>query len=81
MKYSHDNCVEVLWAEIVTAKVNTVHLLTCSCIKIALLKVSHNFLIKDFIFLQGRPLVKQTYWTELQKYNDELDSLIFWKLI
>ena len=61
MKYSHDNCVEVLWAEIVTAMVNTVHLLTCSCIKIALLKVGHNFLIKDFIFLQGRPLVKQTY--------------------
>ena len=81
MKYSHDNCVEVLWAEIVTAMVNTVHLLTCSCIKIALLKVSHNFLIKDFIFLQGRPLVKQTYKTGLQKYNNELDSLIFWKLI
>ena len=81
MKYSHDNCVEVLWAEIVTAMVNTVHLLTCSRIKIALLKVGHNFLIKDFIFLQGRPLVKQTYWTGLQKYNNELDSLIFWKLI
>ena len=61
MKYSHDNCVEVLWAEIVTAMENTVHLLTCSCIKITLLKVSHNFLIKDFILLQGRPLVKQTY--------------------
>ena len=57
--------------------VNTVHLLTCSCIKIALLKVSHNFSIKDFIFLQGRPLVKQTYKTGPQKYNNELDSLIF----
>ena len=81
MNYSPDNYVEVLWAEIFTAMVNTVHLLTCSRIKIALLKVGHNFLIKDFIFLLGRPLVKQTYWTGLQNYNHEWDSLIFWKLI
>ena len=57
--------------------VNTVHLLTCSRIKIALLKVGHNFLIKDFIFLLGRPLVKQIYWTGIQKYNLKLDGLIF----
>ena len=57
--------------------VNTVHLLTCSRIKTALLKVGHNFLIKDFIFLLGRPLVKQIYWTGIQKYNHKLDGLIF----
>ena len=44
-------------------------LLACSYIKIALSKVGHNFLIKDFIFLQGRSQVKQTYWTGLQKNN------------
>ena len=44
-------------------------LLACSYIKIALSKVVHNFLIKDFIFLQGRSQVKQTYRTGLQKNN------------
>ena len=44
-------------------------LLACSYIKIALSKVGHNFLTKDFIFLQGRSQVKQTYWTGLQKNN------------
>ena len=44
-------------------------LLACSYIKIALSKVGHNFLTKDFIFLQGRSQVKQTYRTGLQKNN------------
>ena len=49
IKYSQDKWVEVLRKEIFKAVIKTVHL-----IKIASLKVGNNFLIKDFIFLQGR---------------------------
>ena len=36
------------------AMVNTVHRLTCNYIETASLEVGNNFLIKDFIFLEGR---------------------------
>ena len=54
IKYSQDTWVEVLRTEIFKAVIKTVHLIIWSYIKIALLKVGNNFLIKDFIFLQGR---------------------------
>ena len=71
MKYSQDNCVEVLRTESIRIYSDGKHcaLLAFSYIKIAFSKVGHNFLIKDFIFLQGRSQVKQTYRTGLQKNN------------
>ena len=54
IKYSQDKGVEVSRIETFKAVIKTVHLIIWSYMKIALLKVGNNFLIEDFIFLQGR---------------------------
>ena len=54
IKYSQDTWVEVLRTEIFKAVIKTVHPIIWSYTKIALLKVGNNFLINDFILLQGR---------------------------
>ena len=54
IKYSQDKWVEVLRMETFKAVIKTVHPIIWSYMKIALLKVGNNFLIEDFIFLQGR---------------------------
>ena len=58
--YSQDKWVEVLRTEIFKAVIKTVHLIIWSYIKIALLKVGNNFLIKDLIFLSKANILDKT---------------------
>ena len=58
--YSQDKWVEVLRTEIFKAVIKTVHLIIRSYIKIALLTVGNNFLIKDFIFLSKANILDKT---------------------
>ena len=60
IKYSQDKWVEVLRTEIFKAVIKTVHLIIWSYIKIALLKVGNNLLIKDFIFLSKANILDKT---------------------